>query len=83
MTPHSSATSSWPKSGGNDITTRIATGISHPAGRSRTFSEKGRSFYEERVSRRVEDAGDAERERERETHLDCLVVVERQEDGCD
>jgi hypothetical protein len=68
MTPHSNAMSSWPKSGGNDITTRIATGISHPAGRSRTFSEKGRSFYGEGVSRRVEDARNAkEREREKLT----------------
>lgn len=44
-TPHSSAMTSWPKSGGNDMMTRIAIGISHPAGRSRTFSEKGRSFW--------------------------------------
>lgn len=43
-TPHRSAMISWPKSGGNDMTTRITMGISHPAGSSRTFSEKGRSF---------------------------------------
>jgi hypothetical protein len=43
-TPHNRAMTSWPKSGGNEMTTKIAMGISHPAGRSRTFSEKGRSF---------------------------------------
>jgi hypothetical protein len=42
-TPHSSAMISWPKSGGNEMTKRIAMGMSQPAGRSRTFSENGRS----------------------------------------
>jgi hypothetical protein len=44
-TPHSNAMISWPNSGGNDMITRMTIGISHPAGRSRTFSEKGRSFW--------------------------------------
>ena len=30
--------------------TRMAMGISQPAGRSRTFSEKGRSFWRYNVS---------------------------------
>lgn len=34
---------SWPNSGGNEMTKRIAMGMSQPAGRSRTFSENGRS----------------------------------------
>jgi hypothetical protein len=42
-TPHSSAMISWPKSGGNEMTKRIAMGMSQPAGRSRTFSENGRN----------------------------------------
>lgn len=47
-TPHSRAMTSCPKRGGKDMTIRMAMGISQPAGRSRTFSLKGRSFCMER-----------------------------------
>lgn len=43
-TPQSKATISWPNNGGKEMTKRIAMGMSQPAGRSRSFSEKGRSF---------------------------------------
>jgi hypothetical protein len=43
--PHKSAMISWPKSGGKEMMNRITIGITQPAGRSRTFSENGRSFY--------------------------------------
>ena len=72
-TPHSSATSSWPNSGGKEMMNSMTIGISHPAGRSRSFSEKGRSFYND-VSGC--DAGDATIT----THFDGFVVVYRQQD---
>lgn len=48
-TPHNKAMISCPKSGGKEMTKRIAIGISQPAGRSRTFSENGSNFLKTAV----------------------------------
>lgn len=53
------------------MTKRMAMGISQPAGRSRTFSEKGRSFWRSRLVVRL-DANDSERTA---TTSSCFIVI--------
>jgi hypothetical protein len=56
------------------MTIRIAIGISHPAGKSRTFSDHGRNFCTDTVSHVFVDTK-ARQRKLTSTTASCLIVM--------